>query len=163
MGSAEKKFKRHWRDVISRCTNKRHLNFRYYSRVGVTDRWLVYENFCLDMYESFLDHYKKHPKNTTLDRIDNDKGYSKENFRWATWEIQYKNKDKNRAQKYRVAISDTSGKIVRMASKFKPLLIRFSPSVRLLLKKMARRSGMRETDYVRLLVENDALTNSSKK
>lgn len=31
----------------------------------------------------------------TLDRIDNDKGYYKENCRWTTWKVQQRNKSSN--------------------------------------------------------------------
>lgn len=50
-------------------------------------RWADFVNFLADMGER--------PPNTTLDRIDNEKGYWKDNCRWATHEQQHNNKRTN--------------------------------------------------------------------
>lgn len=78
----------------SRCLNPNGRQFEYYSTRGVCERWLAYENFRQDMFEPFLKHAQEHGfHETTLDRKSNSLGYSKENCRWATWEVQFKNMD----------------------------------------------------------------------
>ena len=45
------------------------------------------------MLESYLEHIRKYGEdNTTLERIDNEKGYIKENIKWATRKEQAENK-----------------------------------------------------------------------
>lgn len=74
--------------MIQRCTNKNHVNFSTYGGRGVTvcERWLKsFENFLADMGER---PSKKH----SLDRVDVNIGYSKDNCRWATSKQQANNK-----------------------------------------------------------------------
>ena len=60
--------------------------FEYYGGRGITicDKWLKFEGFYEDMHEGYADKL-------TIDRIDNDKGYFKENCRWATRKQQNRN------------------------------------------------------------------------
>lgn len=66
---------------------------RCYNGVRLSREWGHFLHFKRDMYSTYLDHVVKFgEKNTSIDRINNKKGYSKENCRWATPSEQTKNR-----------------------------------------------------------------------
>ena len=75
-----------WNDMIQRCTNPKCKSYKNYGKRGITicDEWLNIENFINDMYPCF-------EEGLTLDRINNDLGYSKGNCRWTTQTVQVRN------------------------------------------------------------------------
>lgn len=75
-----------WRNMKQRCTNPKNPAYPNYGGRGITvcDRWMVFENFLADM--------GKRPDGTSIDRVDNDAGYSKENCRWTDRATQSRNK-----------------------------------------------------------------------
>lgn len=77
---------RTWTGARARCTNPNNPNYFRYGGRGITfcKEWLVFENFYRDM--------GPRPAGTSLDRIDNDRGYSPDNCRWATGEQQCNNR-----------------------------------------------------------------------
>lgn len=78
-----------WRGMRNRCTNPKAPAYKNYGGRGITvcTEWRFFKNFLRDMGES--------PKELSLDRVDNSKGYSKENCRWATKTEQAQNTRKN--------------------------------------------------------------------
>ena len=83
-----------WHSMRSRCERKKHKGYKYYGGNGikVCERWIQFINFRNDMNNSYLLHLKKFgEKDTTIDRINNRLGYSKENCRWVTTKEQHAN------------------------------------------------------------------------
>lgn len=83
-----------WSAMRKRCIYRKHPAYARYGGKGITicDRWSSFENFKKDMLKSYNKHVLLYGKNdTSLDRIDNSKGYLKENCRWATAKIQNNN------------------------------------------------------------------------
>lgn len=78
-----------WKSMINRCNNSKNEKWHRYGGRGilVCERWIVYENFLEDMGERI--------GNMTLDRINNNLGYFKENCRWTTNRVQQRNRNNN--------------------------------------------------------------------
>lgn len=79
-----------WTSMKSRCLNPNFPCYIDYGARGITvcEKWMSFENFLSDM--------GIRPDGTTLDRIDNKKGYSPDNCRWATKIEQQRNTSLNR-------------------------------------------------------------------
>lgn len=77
-----------WAGMKQRCTNPKHINFKYYGGRGIN----VCEQWSTD-FTSFYDWSMSNGYNDslTIDRIDNDKGYSPQNCRWVTMKEQRQN------------------------------------------------------------------------
>lgn len=81
------RFYRIWSNMKTRTTCKTHKSWKYYGGRGITvcKRWCIFKLFMKDMYESYQRHVEEFgEKNTQIDRINNDKGYSPNNCRWST-------------------------------------------------------------------------------
>jgi hypothetical protein len=79
-----------WNNFKTRCYNPNTINYNRYGGRGiiVCDKWLSFEGFLEDM--------GKRPSNDySLDRIDNDGNYCKDNCRWVTRKEQTRNRSSN--------------------------------------------------------------------
>jgi len=77
-----------WSGIKKRCLNPVAANYKKYGGSGITvcDKWMAFEGFFDDMGFS---------NGMCIDRIDNTKGYSKENCRWVTYRQNNRNKSNN--------------------------------------------------------------------
>jgi len=74
-----------YHDAKRRCTSPKCIGYENYGGRGIKVEWNTFEEFMSDMYESYQVHVEEFgEKETTLDRIDVDGNYCKENCRWTT-------------------------------------------------------------------------------
>lgn len=78
-----------WNSMKQRCENPKNPSYKNYGGRGIKigAAWQQFERFVEDMGAP--------PPGTTLDRIDNNKGYTKSNCRWATRITQNRNRRDN--------------------------------------------------------------------
>jgi hypothetical protein len=80
-----------WSDIKTRTTNSRHRSSMHYKHRGIT--------MCKRWSESFMAFYRdmgpRPSPSHTVERLNNDKGYSPSNCTWATMDEQAKNKRNN--------------------------------------------------------------------
>lgn len=75
-----------WESILQRCTNPKSKNYKDYGGRGilVCEEWLDFNRFYQDMGDIPF-------TGATIDRIDNDKGYSKDNCEWTNYSTQLAN------------------------------------------------------------------------
>ena len=85
-----------WRAMRYRCTRPSHPSYHNYGGRGISvcQEWM-------ESFMQFLSDMGEKPKGLTLERIDNNKGYYKENCKWATHREQCRNMRKSRIFEYK--------------------------------------------------------------
>lgn len=89
-GKSRSPIYRRWVSILERCGNKDNIAYSNYGERGiyVCDEWLNFSEFYKDMGEPPF-------RGAQIDRIDNNKGYSKDNCRWTDAKTQNRNKRTN--------------------------------------------------------------------
>lgn len=84
-----------WNGMMMRCSNPNNAKHKYYGKRGISvcKEWHDFVNFYKDMGD------RPSPKHQ-IDRIDNNKGYSKSNCRWVTSKQNNDNRRNSRIIEY---------------------------------------------------------------
>lgn len=95
----------------TRCFNPNVIEYKNYGGRGidVCDKWLNFKGFYDDMHETYTAHVNAcGEENTTLERIENNLGYSPDNCIWASIKEQNNNSRNNRIIEFRGRIMNLS-------------------------------------------------------
>ena len=86
-----------WRHMIRRCHDETNKGYRHYGARGISvcDEWRGEDGF-----HRFAEDMGPKPAGLTLERVDNDGPYTKENCEWATYTTQERNRRYNRLITY---------------------------------------------------------------
>ncbi len=82
--------------ILCRCNTVSATHYEYYWWRWIKSEWNNFEDFKKDMYKSYLEHININwESNTSIDRINVNWNYSKDNCKWATKKQQSNNTRRN--------------------------------------------------------------------
>jgi hypothetical protein len=85
-----------YKGIRTRCNNPRRHDFKFYGGRGIECKWNSLAEFKKDMYQSYQSSVEQFgEKNTTIERKNGNRNYSKENCYWATLSQQRRNYSQN--------------------------------------------------------------------
>lgn len=88
-----------WKNMKARCSNPNIPSYHRYGGRGITVCKEWEEDFSVFRSWAEQEGYYKHSKKLSIDRIDNDKGYSPDNCRWTTKLTQSRNRSPSSGSK----------------------------------------------------------------
>lgn len=99
-----------WANMKRRCYNSKSISYQYYGKKGikVCDEWK--NNFRVFQDWAYENGYDE---KLTIDRIDNNKGYSPDNCRWVSSFEQHNNMSTNRSITYNGVIYHSTSEFCR--------------------------------------------------
>lgn len=108
-------FYRSWADMKKRCSNPLSASYENYGGRGITydSKWESFINFKNDMFDSYI-------SNLTLERVDVNVGYTKENCKWVPKDAQSRNQRKRKDNNSGVVGVYFLSKYNRRVNKFYP-------------------------------------------
>lgn len=108
-----------WVSMKQRCCNKNNSHYKYYGGRGIKYQsdWNDFRYFFRDMGGSYSD-------GLSIDRIDNNGDYCKENCRWVDEKTQQRNKQKSLRVEYRGEVIQLADLADRLGLKYATLYMR---------------------------------------
>ena len=104
-GNKKSKTYRCYHNMINRCYDRKNKSYKDYGSRGikVCSRWRGKDGFI-----NFLEDMGEAPKNLSIDRINNSKGYTPKNCKWSTGQEQNLNSRRNVIVEYKGAMMPLS-------------------------------------------------------
>jgi hypothetical protein len=92
-GMYHTRFYRVWCNILQRCEDENSGEYKRYGGRGIKCLWNSFEEFKNDMFSTYKD-------GLSIDRINNNGNYSKENCKWSTPQEQANNRRTNHYLEY---------------------------------------------------------------
>lgn len=101
-GMSQTRFYHIWENIKQRTGDKNSSSYEKYGGRGIKCLWKSFEEFKDDMYDTYLSHVKElGERETSINRIDNNSHYCRENCEWAILSIQATNRRNTRIVRYK--------------------------------------------------------------